>query len=220
MNATLELTASCGFRQWKVDQPCRPCSPSLLVRPFVPLHPECHSITQRYNTTLACHSAHTDSQDSLRTHWGCKLDTNATKRLLVSFTQTTRQKFEHSCFFVILTTFYAVDTHWRYQIYVDSCGERIKYVQYPNILGRIYFMEWNNTWLWHFTLFGRVHIVSTCVHMFRESLEWQRMMQIVMKMKEKPLIQKHERKLLTQGWSLTFLNSSTGPVLWDDQQTD
>lgn len=51
------------------DIPCHLGTPSLLARPFVPLHPEFHSITQRYNTTLPCHSGHSTSarKDSLHT---------------------------------------------------------------------------------------------------------------------------------------------------------
>lgn len=110
-NGTRELTASFAFGQWEVDQPCRPGSPSLLVRPFVPLRPEFHSITQRYNTTLACHGAHTAG---LAAHAEAA---HSTKGLLLCFEYTASQNFEHARFFFILTTFYTVDTHQRYQIY-------------------------------------------------------------------------------------------------------
>lgn len=45
------------------DIPYRLGTPCLLGRPFVPLHPEFHSITLRYNTTLPCHNDHNTSAD-------------------------------------------------------------------------------------------------------------------------------------------------------------
>lgn len=109
-----------GLSVSEVDQPCRPGSPSLQVRPFVPLHPEFHSITQSYHNISQQQSS---QGNAYCRHRSCTVEKQKTL-LLLCCVWTTSQKFVHTCFFCILTTFYAVKTLMTWNIWptcVDKC---------------------------------------------------------------------------------------------------